>query len=423
MTGRTGSEPSPTWVGSGGSQVLICGRNYFRGAGKAGDEAAFAATVAAVEEAIAAGVQPQLITAGSSGSYFARDKTGRKVAVFKPKDEEPFAELNPKWPKFFQRLLCPCAFGRRCLLANQGYLSEAGASLVDDLLGLGIVPKTKVVSLASPTFYYARRAKQRPQLPPKMGSFQMFVHDAEDADPVLTRLGYGRQPATAAPPTLAFANTAVRDAFHAQVRNMIALDYIIRNTDRSGANWMIRVELDSSAPTQDEEAAPTKPPATPTAVRPSLVSDLTVAVIDNGLAFPFKHPEHFRTYPFYWSTLEPFCDEAWEPAAAASLLARLRDPGFVVGLGEKLERVFKADPAFRKLLFQRQLAVLRGQVWNLAEALERGLTPRALAALPPRLVTPRRLSPFLSPQAKAALSLAQRFKARPVDTRPCFKNC
>jgi hypothetical protein len=41
-----------------------------------------------------------MITKGSSGSYFARTKNemGRvhTVAVFKPKDEEPYGRLNPK---------------------------------------------------------------------------------------------------------------------------------------------------------------------------------------------------------------------------------------------------------------------------------------------------------------------------------------
>lgn len=45
---------------------------------------------------------------------------------------------------FSRQLCCPCCFGRGCLLPNQGYLSEAAASLVDTKLGLGVVPKTKV---------------------------------------------------------------------------------------------------------------------------------------------------------------------------------------------------------------------------------------------------------------------------------------
>jgi phosphatidylinositol 4-kinase type 2 len=64
--------------------------------------------------------------------------------VFKPRNEEPYAMMNPKWTKWLQKKCCPCCFGRGCLLSNVGYLSEAGASIVDDHLGLGIVPKTKV---------------------------------------------------------------------------------------------------------------------------------------------------------------------------------------------------------------------------------------------------------------------------------------
>lgn len=99
-------------------------------------------------EAIRKGVYPQLISSGSSGkfsdsnliltsvlgSYFVRNPNGDFLAVFKPKDEEPFASLNPKWPKFFQRILCFCCFGRACLIPNNGYLSETAASVVDEYL-------------------------------------------------------------------------------------------------------------------------------------------------------------------------------------------------------------------------------------------------------------------------------------------------
>lgn len=66
------------------------------------------------------------------------------IGVFKPKDEEPYGLLNPKWTKWMHKICCPCCFGRNCLVPNQGYLSEAGASLVDSKLQLSIVPKTKV---------------------------------------------------------------------------------------------------------------------------------------------------------------------------------------------------------------------------------------------------------------------------------------
>lgn len=66
------------------------------------------------------------------------------MSVFKPKDEEPYGRLNPKWTKWMHKLCCPCCFGRSCLIPNQGYLSEAAAYLVDSKLNLNIVPKTRV---------------------------------------------------------------------------------------------------------------------------------------------------------------------------------------------------------------------------------------------------------------------------------------
>jgi hypothetical protein len=46
--------------------------------------------VESVRTAISKGIDPKLIKQGSSGSYFMRDSDGRIVAVFKPKDEEPY---------------------------------------------------------------------------------------------------------------------------------------------------------------------------------------------------------------------------------------------------------------------------------------------------------------------------------------------
>ena len=83
------------------------------------------------------------------------------IGVFKPKDEEPYGRLNPKWTKWLHSLCCPCLFGRSCLVPNQGYLSEAGASIVDQKLGLNVVPRTKVVKLVSETFNYSRIDREK----------------------------------------------------------------------------------------------------------------------------------------------------------------------------------------------------------------------------------------------------------------------
>jgi hypothetical protein len=53
--------------------------------------------VQSIELAIEDGHLPKLITQGSSGSYFCSGgDSGGMLGVFKPKDEEPYGEFNPK---------------------------------------------------------------------------------------------------------------------------------------------------------------------------------------------------------------------------------------------------------------------------------------------------------------------------------------
>lgn len=127
-------------------------------------------------------MQPTRISQGSSGSYFCRDSSGKIVGVFKPKNEEPYGRLNPKWTKWIHRHLFPCFFGRSCLIPNLGYLSEAAASLIDRKLGTMIVPYTNVIHLSSSSFHYDYLdRKKKNGLPPKIGSFQCFLTNYKDA--------------------------------------------------------------------------------------------------------------------------------------------------------------------------------------------------------------------------------------------------
>ncbi|KAJ7096330.1 phosphatidylinositol 3 and 4-kinase-domain-containing protein [Mycena epipterygia] len=151
---------------------------------------------APTQGAIDDGIHPKMITKGSSGSYFARAKneTGRvhTVAVFKPKDEEPYGRLNPKTTKWIHRQfrwIIP--FGRACLIPNLSYISEAAASLLDGRLQLNIVPPTQLVSLSSPAFFYdwldRNAAKKGKPLPDKIGSMQFFLSGFQDASEFLRK--------------------------------------------------------------------------------------------------------------------------------------------------------------------------------------------------------------------------------------------
>lgn len=135
--------------------------------------------------AISQSLHPKLNKLGSSGSYFCKTPDNETIAIFKPKDEEPYGALNPKWTKWLHRNLLPFSFGRACLIPNLSYLSESAASVLDDRLALGIVPKTEVVDLSSTAFYYdwidRRGERKGKRLPDKEGSLQLFAKGFVDA--------------------------------------------------------------------------------------------------------------------------------------------------------------------------------------------------------------------------------------------------
>ncbi|XP_077991980.1 phosphatidylinositol 4-kinase type 2-alpha-like [Glandiceps talaboti] len=345
------------------------------------DDPEFTHIVRKAEDAILSGTYPERIRQGTSGSYFVKDFEGTTiVAVFKPKSEEPYGHLNPKWTKWMHKMCCPCCFGRGCLVPNQGYLSEAGASLVDQKLKLNIVPKTRVVKLASETFNYSPldRAKARTKkfasekwekigkkfnrigLPPKTGSFQLFVSGYKDADFWLRRFDTESLPESTA------------KQFQWQFERLVVLDYIIRNTDRGNDNWLIKYDksdIDDDMDGDGLDWTMVKPP------------DIKIAAIDNGLAFPFKHPDSWRAYPYHWAWLPqaktPFSNETRD-----LVLPLISDMNFVQELCDDLFELFKLDKGFDKNLFEKQMSVLRGQVLNLSQALRDGKSPVQLVQMP-----------------------------------------
>ncbi|XP_074114436.1 phosphatidylinositol 4-kinase II alpha isoform X2 [Cotesia typhae] len=337
------------------------------------DDPQFSELVWQAECAIDNGIYPERIYQGSSGSYFVKNQAGKIIGVFKPKDEEPYGRLNPKWTKWMHKLCCPCCFGRSCLIPNQGYLSEAGASLVDRKLGLGVVPNTRVIKLVSRTFNYPRIDRQKTRmkqaimdqfpavgsqfkrigLPPKIGSFQLFMDGYKDADYWLRRWESDPLP------------TKLARDFQLQFERLVILDYIIRNTDRGNDNWLIKYD--------------------PSAAKTIEGGEVKIAAIDNGLAFPFKHPDSWRAYPYHWAWLSqaklPFSDITRE-----LVLPQLSDQNFIQDLCDDLYHLFKQDKGFDRHNFDRQMSVMRGQILNLQQALKDSKSPVQLVQMPAVIV-------------------------------------
>jgi len=269
--------------------------------------------VESVRVAIEMGTHPTLISQGSSGSYFARNSQGKILAVFKPKDEEPYASKNPKWTKWIHRNLFPFFFGRACLIPNLSYVSEAAAYVLDQRLQTNIVPYTDIVSLSSKSFHYDfwdRRAYYRKNkaLPEKQGSFQMFLKGYKDATQFLKQhpwpdqhnaglsapmrrkrrrwtedcrpsgpqdsedddegSGDDRPDGDEADRRRGFWTERLQQSLREELEKLVILDYIMRNTDRGLDNWMIRIDRNGeeasivAAPPKENDSRKTSPNGT-----------------------------------------------------------------------------------------------------------------------------------------------------------------
>ncbi|MEQ2254889.1 Phosphatidylinositol 4-kinase type 2-alpha [Ilyodon furcidens] len=264
-----------------------------------------------------------------------------------------------------------------------------------------------VVYLASETFNYSAidRVKSRGKklalekvpkvgqrfhrigLPPKVGSFQLFVDGYKDADFWLRRFEAEPLP----------ENT--NRQLQLQFERLVVLDYIIRNTDRGNDNWLLKYDcpMDSGG-NRDTDWVVVKEPI------------IKLAAIDNGLAFPLKHPDSWRAYPFYWAWL-PHAKVAFSQEIRELVLPKFSDPNFIKDLEEDLYELFKKDPGFDRGQFHKQISVMRGQILNLCQALKDGKSPLQLVQMPPVIVETAR-----APQRANSESYTQSFQSR----RPFF---
>ncbi|KAH7108176.1 phosphatidylinositol 3 and 4-kinase-domain-containing protein [Auriculariales sp. MPI-PUGE-AT-0066] len=418
----------------------------------------YAKNVTAIREAIEEGLHPKLIAKGSSGSYFARAKIDERVqtvGVFKPKDEEPYGNANPKLIKWLHRntLWWLIPFGRACLIPNLSYVSEAAASLLDERLGLQIVPRTELISLSTPAFYYPwhirRSAKKGNPLPVKIGSLQHFMTGFQDASAFLRdhplpgrsiadtfddsthRTGNvnakrfwaalsvlcGR---TGAEQTLyeedpedesdMIFDTNVDPAnrpFHwspsllqslrEELEKLVILDVIMLNTDRGMDNFMLKFiegEQDKREPVNIGPSRSQMPlmselkassgdftasfgspsgtrSATPTA--PATKAQIRLAAIDNSLSFPHEHPKKqgWRSFTYGWLYLPvSIIGKPFSQKTRQAILPLLTSKEWWEETTFQLRKIFALDPDFHPKMFARQLAVIKGQAWNVVQSLK-----------------------------------------------------
>ncbi|KAF2089394.1 phosphatidylinositol 4-kinase-like protein type II subunit alpha [Saccharata proteae CBS 121410] len=418
---------APEWIRPATAETLA--KDYDSGSGP-GDRLTklqFDDLVESVRVAIELGTHPKMISQGSSGSYFARNTEGKVVGVFKPKDEEPYASRNPKWTKWIHRNLFPFFFGRACLIPNLSYISEAAAYVLDTQLRTNLVPYTDIVSLSSKSFYYDfwdRRAyyRKKKPFPEKVGSFQVFLKGFKDANiflkehpwPDQVNSGFRTDAAprkkkrrwaedcrpsgpqsddedeSYRPSTTdeafrrrGFWTERLQKSFKEQLEKLVILDYIMRNTDRGLDNWMIRINQRTqeativAEPPKTKDADPYKrqePMSTRSrSTTPSSPDEPTVSIgaIDNSLSWPWKHPDAWRSYPFGWLFLPvSLIGQPFSEATRRHFLPLLTSKQWWSETQTALRRCFSQDADFKERMYARQIAVMKGQAWNVVETLK-----------------------------------------------------
>lgn len=388
--------------------------------------AQFDRVIDSVRDAISTGVHPRLVTKGSSGSYFALNRQHKVVGIFKPKNEEPYGQLNPKWTKWLHRNIFPCFFGRSCLIPNLSYISEAAACLLDRQLRTNIVPPTDVVWLTSTSFnydYFDRRAyanKGKP-LPAKQGSFQVFLEGFKDATEFLREhpwpdtaplkphdtqkrawsscVGssdidnnameeFQNEITSVNPGQAQFWTESLMQGMREELEKLVILDYIMRNTDRGLDNWMLKVTPASAATGKDKVEliashqnlsldVVDRPPSRSSMSQSNVSTDeqpgISLGAIDNSLAFPWKHPDEWRSFPFGWLFLPAsLIGQPFSAKTRQHFLPLLSDPAWWRETTSSLKSLFSQDADFQEKMFAKQMAVLKGQAWNVLETLKSG---------------------------------------------------
>lgn len=97
---------------------------------------------------------------------------------------------------------------------------------------------------------------------------------------------------------------------------------------------------------------------------------IQIAAIDNGLAFPFKHPDQWRSYPFGWLALpDALVARPFSEYTRRRFLPILSDPLWWRETIRELRELFQVDDDFDERMFHRQMSVLRGQGYNIVRAL------------------------------------------------------
>lgn len=194
---------------------------------------------------------------------------------------------------------------------------------------------------------------------------------------------------------------ALQQSFREELEKLVILDYIMRNTDRGLDNWMIKVDWEnqdvsivSEPPRMDDREEERSPRLVPTdnippKTHPYRVQQpmeatsrsatpsgrrgptMSIGAIDNSLSWPWKHPDAWRSFPFGWLFLPvSLIGQPFSQRTRDHFLPLLTSKQWWSETQLELRQVFAQDADFQESMFARQIAVMKGQAWNVVETLK-----------------------------------------------------
>lgn len=203
----------------------------------------------------AVGLKPEFVLDGSGGTYYMHDSRKNKIAVFKPADEEPYAENNPRG--YIQQPNQSLSM-REGIKPGEACIREVAAYLLDHD-GFSGVPMTTLAEARHPTFNHNGSRLTVAEGGACIGSHSIVQSNINNNNNNTS--GSSATANTTKPSTLTKKAGSFQEFIRCEctmddispskipaeeVHKIAILDIRIMNADRNSANLLIRRRLDDT---------------------------------------------------------------------------------------------------------------------------------------------------------------------------------
>ena len=188
---------------------------------------------------LAIGLKPDLVLEGSGGTYFMHDVRKKPIAVFKPADEEPYAENNPRG--YLRHPGQPMAL-REGITPGEACMREVAAYRLDTD-GFAGVPMTTLVEARHPNFHTNGSRLNCSQGGAAMGSHSISPTASSVEASIIKKPGSFQEFVNC---DCTMDDISPSKISAEEVHKIAILDIRIMNADRNAANLLIRRKPDNT---------------------------------------------------------------------------------------------------------------------------------------------------------------------------------